>query len=168
MSVPGKVLNRIILERMKGEEDKRLREEQAGFRQDRSCIDQIATLPIKAGPQEAVRPVRTWPYHFFFKKINSKLKHHCNTFIVQHDNFFSEIGKHLLGHRSGILASSRPMHNNRFLSTPVPVANRTLAYRSLEFGLRPHERKNRPTANRSRPIRRFRRVHTGTGMRMVY
>ena len=46
MSVPGKVLNRIILERMKGEVDKTLREEQAGFRQDRSCTDQIATLRI--------------------------------------------------------------------------------------------------------------------------
>ena len=46
LSVPGKVLNRIILELMKGEVDKTLREEQAGFRQDRSCTDQIATLRI--------------------------------------------------------------------------------------------------------------------------
>ena len=46
MSVPGKVLTRIILERMKGEVDKTLREEQAGFRQDRSCTDQIAALRI--------------------------------------------------------------------------------------------------------------------------
>ncbi len=36
LSVPGKVLNRIILERMKGEVDKTLREEEAGFMQDRS------------------------------------------------------------------------------------------------------------------------------------
>ena len=43
---PEKVLNRIILERIKGEVDKTLREEQAGFRQDRSCTDQIATLRI--------------------------------------------------------------------------------------------------------------------------
>ena len=40
------VLNRIILERLKEEVDKRLREEQAGFRKDRSCTDQIATLRI--------------------------------------------------------------------------------------------------------------------------
>ena len=46
LSVPGKVLNRIILEWMKGEVDKTLRAEQAGFRQDRSCTDQIATLQI--------------------------------------------------------------------------------------------------------------------------
>ena len=31
-------------DRMKGEVDNTLREEQAGFRQDRSCTDQIATL----------------------------------------------------------------------------------------------------------------------------
>ena len=46
LSVPGKVLNRIILERMIGEVDNTLHEEQAGFRQDRSCTDQIATLRI--------------------------------------------------------------------------------------------------------------------------
>ena len=34
-SVPGKILNRIILERMKGKVDQTLREQQAGFRQDR-------------------------------------------------------------------------------------------------------------------------------------
>ena len=36
----------IILERMKGEVDKTLREEQADFRRDRSYTDQIATLLI--------------------------------------------------------------------------------------------------------------------------
>ena len=44
--VPGKVLNTFILERIKGEVDKNLREEQAGFRQHRSCTDQIVTLRI--------------------------------------------------------------------------------------------------------------------------
>ena len=46
LSVPGKILNRINLERMKGKVDQTLREQQAGFRQDRSCTDQIATLRI--------------------------------------------------------------------------------------------------------------------------
>ncbi len=46
MITSGKILNIIILERMKGKVDKTVREEQAGFRQDRSCIDQIATLRI--------------------------------------------------------------------------------------------------------------------------
>ena len=46
LSIPGKVLTRIILERLKTALDKRLRVEQAGFRQDRSCTDHIATMRI--------------------------------------------------------------------------------------------------------------------------
>jgi hypothetical protein len=46
LSVPGKVLNRILLERIKHAVDPLLRDEQAGFRRRRSCIDQIATLRI--------------------------------------------------------------------------------------------------------------------------
>ena len=46
LSVPGKVLNRILLERMKSAVDAKLRKHQAGFRQDRSCTDHIATLRI--------------------------------------------------------------------------------------------------------------------------
>ena len=46
LSVPGKVLSRIILERMKDKVDGLLRNEQAGFRKGRSCADQIATLRI--------------------------------------------------------------------------------------------------------------------------
>ncbi|MEE4247398.1 MAG: reverse transcriptase domain-containing protein [Kangiellaceae bacterium] len=46
LSVPGKVFNRILLERMKEAVDGKLRDHQAGFRKDRSCTDQIATLRI--------------------------------------------------------------------------------------------------------------------------
>ena len=46
LSVPGKVFNRVILNRMKNTLDPELRDEQAGFRQNRSCTDQIATLRI--------------------------------------------------------------------------------------------------------------------------
>ena len=46
LSIPSKVLTRIILNRMKVAVDKALRDEQAGFRKDRSCIDEIATLRI--------------------------------------------------------------------------------------------------------------------------
>ena len=46
LSVPGKVLNRILLERMKQAVDPKLRDQQAGFRQNRSCADQIASLRI--------------------------------------------------------------------------------------------------------------------------
>ena len=46
LSVPGKVFNRIMLERLKTAVDKKLRDHQAGFRKERSCIDQITTLRI--------------------------------------------------------------------------------------------------------------------------
>ena len=46
LSAPGKVLNRILLERMKTAVDPLLRDHQAGFRSNRSCTDQIATLRI--------------------------------------------------------------------------------------------------------------------------
>ena len=46
LSIPGKVSNRILLERMKTEVDRLLREEQAGFRKERSCTDHIATLRV--------------------------------------------------------------------------------------------------------------------------
>ena len=46
LSVPGKVLNRIILEILKKEVDNILRDHQAGFSQDRGCVDQIATVRI--------------------------------------------------------------------------------------------------------------------------
>ena len=46
LSTAGKVLNRIILERLKVELGKRLRNEQAGFRKERWCTHQIATLMI--------------------------------------------------------------------------------------------------------------------------
>ena len=46
LSTAGKVLNRIFQNRLKVEVDKRLRDEQAGFRKDWSCTDQIAILKI--------------------------------------------------------------------------------------------------------------------------
>lgn len=46
LSIPGKVFNRIILNRMKDQVDTELRDQQTGFRKDRSCTDQIATLRI--------------------------------------------------------------------------------------------------------------------------
>jgi len=46
LSIPSKVLTRIMLDRMKDALDSKLRDEQAGFRRERSCTDQIATLRI--------------------------------------------------------------------------------------------------------------------------
>ncbi len=39
LSVPGKVLHRIILERMRNSVNPQLRDQQAGFRKHRSCTD---------------------------------------------------------------------------------------------------------------------------------
>ena len=46
LSTPGKVLNRILLERMKEAVDPKLRDQQAGFQCNISCADQIARMRI--------------------------------------------------------------------------------------------------------------------------
>ncbi|VDP55385.1 unnamed protein product [Schistosoma margrebowiei] len=46
LSIPGKVFNKVVLNRMKDAVDSQVRDQQAGFRKDRSCTDQIAILPI--------------------------------------------------------------------------------------------------------------------------
>ena len=46
LSTPGKVLNRVLLERMKEAVDPKLRDQQAGFRWNRSRANQIASLRI--------------------------------------------------------------------------------------------------------------------------
>ena len=46
LSIPGKVFNRVLLNRMKNAVDPLLRDQQAGFHTNRSCTDQIATLRI--------------------------------------------------------------------------------------------------------------------------
>ncbi|VDP41775.1 unnamed protein product [Schistosoma curassoni] len=45
-SVPGKVFNRVLLNRMKNAVDAKLRDQQAGFRKYRSCTDRTARLRI--------------------------------------------------------------------------------------------------------------------------
>jgi len=46
LSLPSKIFTRIILERIRTAVNQKLRDEQAGFRAGRSCVDQIATLRI--------------------------------------------------------------------------------------------------------------------------
>ncbi|KAK3740237.1 hypothetical protein RRG08_054258 [Elysia crispata] len=46
LSIPGKVFTRILLERIKEAVDGQLRDNQAGFRKNRSCTDQIVALRI--------------------------------------------------------------------------------------------------------------------------
>ncbi|VDP37488.1 unnamed protein product [Schistosoma margrebowiei] len=45
-SIPGKVFNRVLLNRIKNSVDPKLSDQQAGFCKDRSFTDQIATLRI--------------------------------------------------------------------------------------------------------------------------
>ena len=42
----GRILNGIMLKRLKTAVDKKMSDRQSGFRQERSCIDQITTLRI--------------------------------------------------------------------------------------------------------------------------
>ena len=46
LSIPGKVFNRIILNKLKDIVDPKLRDNQAGFRKNRSCVDEITTLRL--------------------------------------------------------------------------------------------------------------------------
>ena len=46
LSIPGKIVSKIILNRMKETVDKLLRNNQAGFRSNKSCTDQISSLRI--------------------------------------------------------------------------------------------------------------------------
>ncbi|VDO72770.1 unnamed protein product [Schistosoma margrebowiei] len=46
LSIPGKIFNRVLLNRMKDSVDTQLRDQQVGFHKDRSCTDQITTLRI--------------------------------------------------------------------------------------------------------------------------
>ena len=46
LSIPSKILSRIILDRLKDAVGEKLRPEKAGFRKDKSCTDQIAPFQI--------------------------------------------------------------------------------------------------------------------------
>ncbi|VDP82313.1 unnamed protein product [Schistosoma mattheei] len=46
LSIPGKVFNRVLFNRMKDCVDAQFRDQQAGLRKDKSCTDQIGTLRI--------------------------------------------------------------------------------------------------------------------------
>ena len=46
LSTPGKVLNLVLLERMKEAVNPKLRDQQAGFQRNRSCADQLASLRV--------------------------------------------------------------------------------------------------------------------------
>ena len=63
-SVPGRILSRIILNRIKRKVDEKLRPNQAGFRSNRSTIDQITTLRI------IIEQSKEWNSDLFINFIN--------------------------------------------------------------------------------------------------
>ena len=66
LSVPGKILSRIILSRIKTKVDEKLRPNQAGFRSNRSTIDQITTLRI------IIEQSKEWNSQLFVNFIDYK------------------------------------------------------------------------------------------------
>ena len=66
LSVPGRILSRIILNRIKSKIDERLRPNQAGFRSNRSTTDQITTLRI------IIEQSKEWNCQLFINFIDYK------------------------------------------------------------------------------------------------
>ena len=66
LSTPGKVLDRILLKRMKVSADHYLRENQAGLRKVRSCPDQISILII------IIEQSLEWKSSLYVKLIDSE------------------------------------------------------------------------------------------------
>lgn len=58
ISVPGKALNRVILHQLWAAVDSQLRDNQAGFRQNKSCADQKETLCIIEQTKAFKSPLR--------------------------------------------------------------------------------------------------------------
>ena len=66
LSVPGRILSRIILSRIKSKVDEKLRPNQAGFRPNRSTTDQITTLRI------IIEQSKEWNSQLFVNFIDYK------------------------------------------------------------------------------------------------
>lgn len=82
LSVPSKVLARIILNRIQQSIEKKLRKEQAGFRSARSCVDLINTLRILL---EQSKEFQTTLYLTFvdFEKAFDTVKHQVLWHVLQ-------------------------------------------------------------------------------------
>ena len=85
LSVPGKVHNKVILDRQKTGVGAKLRDHQAGFRKDRSCIDQIATLQIIVGQS------MEW-YSFLYINFVNYEKAFDSLADIRCGNFYSTTG----------------------------------------------------------------------------
>ena len=66
LSVPGRILSKILLNRIKKKVNEKLRPNQAGFRPNRSTIDQITTLRI------IIEQSKEWNSELFVNFIDYK------------------------------------------------------------------------------------------------
>ena len=73
MSIPGKILSRVLLDRIRDTVDPKLREEQAGFRKGISYPDKITTLRIIM--EQSVE----WKLNFvdYEKLLTAWIEEHC-------------------------------------------------------------------------------------------
>ena len=71
LSIPSKLLCHIILHEMKKEVDRVLRDEQTGFRQERSCTEQIATFRI------IIEQTIEWQASLYLTRVIKKIRRQC-------------------------------------------------------------------------------------------
>jgi len=71
LSVPGKVLARILLNRMKDAVDQLLHHQQVGFKPGRLCMDQIFSLRQTVDSRKSIR--RSTTYNTNFRRLSQSL-----------------------------------------------------------------------------------------------
>ena len=120
LSIPSKILTRIILERIKKALDETLREEQAGFRQDRSCTDHIATLRIII---EQSLEWETPLYSVFvdFQKAFDSVDRDVIWRLMQHYGFPPLVHFH---HTATVRQLQLPSHTRREVDGHIPGTDR--------------------------------------------
>ena len=117
LSVPGKILSRIILQRLIDALEEILRDQQMGFRKNRSCTDHIATLRIIA-EQSLEWNSSLYITFIDFEKAFDSVDHSTLWKILRHygipEKFIATI------QQSYYNSQIRVIHN-RELTSPFPV-----------------------------------------------
>ncbi|VDP57743.1 unnamed protein product [Schistosoma curassoni] len=88
LSVPGNVFNRVLMNWMKDSLDAQFRDQQSGFRKDRWCTDQIATLRIIV--EQSVDYEKA--FYSMYRRTSWKLFRHYGVFekmvnIIRHSYY---------------------------------------------------------------------------------
>ena len=118
LSVPGKILSRIILQRLIDALEEILRDQQMGFRKNRSCTDHIATLRIIA-EQSLEWNSSLYITFIDFEKAFDSVDHSTLWKILRHygipEKFIAII------QQSYYNSQIRVIHNRELTSSPFPV-----------------------------------------------